>query len=271
MKNIRWIIQSNLTNENDLEELRQGCRDINVEFEDVIVMPMVKEMPKFTVDDKINIYYGSTTLMYNVYEQFDNPIGLFYDEETYSMANYMKQWGEYMLNCDAHIVRVGDFLKEERDPEEDVFIRPDGDGKELVGQVKKFKDIKIWLERYLKYDNRLTLDSNILVGPAYNLFKEWRLYIVDKEIVTASRYRKDFKLSKSSEDIPESMLEFARERISEYSPHDNFAMDIASVHDGEYYIIECGCLNSVGLYHADIKKIVKKISEHICTSKVLIN
>jgi recombinational DNA repair protein RecR len=67
------------------------------------------------------------------------------------------------------------------------------------------------------------------------------------------------------------MLEFARERITEYSPHDCFAMDIASVHDGEYYIIECGCLNSVGFYHADIKKLVKKISEYVCTKKELVN
>tara|TARA_R110000772_G_scaffold95789_3_gene194151 strand:- start:2750 stop:3568 length:819 start_codon:yes stop_codon:yes gene_type:complete len=269
--NIRWVIQSNLINDGDLQELRDGCTDIGVEYESVIVLPYSKQMPEFTIDDKINIYYGSTTFMYNLYEQLNAPIGLFYNHETYSMVNYMDKWGEYMLNCDAHIIKVGDFFKEDRDPEENVFIRPDGDGKEIDGQVKKFKDAVPWLERYLKYDNRLTLESNILVGPAYNLFKEWRLYIVNNEIVTASRYRKDFKLSKSSEDIPEEMLEFARERISEYSPHDSYAMDIASVHDGEYYIIECGCLNSVGFYHADIKKIVRKVSEYICTSKETIN
>jgi hypothetical protein len=28
--------------------------------------------------------------------------------------------------------------------------------------------------------------------------------------------------------------------------------DICSVHDGEYYIIECGCLNSVGFTVPDI-------------------
>jgi hypothetical protein len=33
--------------------------------------------------------------------------------------------------------------------------------------------------------------------------------------------------------------------------------DICSVHDGEYYIIECGCLNSVGFTVPDISKLVK--------------
>ena len=55
------------------------------------------------------------------------------------------------------------------------------------------------------------------------------------------------------------MLDLARARMAEYMPHENFAMDIASVHDGEYYIIECGCLNSVGLYHCDINKLFKSI------------
>ena len=59
------------------------------------------------------------------------------------------------------------------------------------------------------------------------------------------------------------MIKFVEDRISEYKPHDNFAIDIASTHDGEYYIIECGCLNSVGFYKSDIKEYVKSISEYI--------
>ena len=62
-------------------------------------------------------------------------------------------------------------------------------------------------------------------------------------------------------DIPKEMLTFVEDRIADYKPHDSFAMDIASTQDGTYYIIECGCLNSVGFYHADIKEIVKSISE----------
>jgi len=127
--------------------------------------------------------------------------------------------------------------------------------------VGTFGDLKGMLERTIKYDGPLELSSLILVSKPYNLHKEWRLYIVDGEIVTASRYRTNFKLSKSSTDIPEDMLDFARNRMKEYMPHKNFAMDICSVHDGTYYIIECGCLNSVGFYHADINKLVKAVTK----------
>ena len=86
--------------------------------------------------------------------------------------------------------------------DEKIFMRPDGDGKEFDGQVGTFGDLKGMLERTIKYDGPLELSSLILVGKPYNLHKEWRLYIVDGEIVTASRYRTNFKLSKSSTDIP---------------------------------------------------------------------
>ncbi len=41
-------------------------------------------------------------------------------------------------------------------------------------------------------------------------------------------------------------------------------MDIALCGgEDEYYIIECGNMNSVGFYHADIKKIINSVTEYI--------
>lgn len=56
------------------------------------------------------------------------------------------------------------------------------------------------------------------------------------------------------------MLDFVRKRIAEYQPASAFAMDIALT-GGEYYIIECGCINSVGFYHGDIEKIVVALAQ----------
>jgi len=259
MGNVRWVIQNNLIAENDLNQVQESCKHIGVEIEEVLIVPFIDKLPKFKHSDN-NVYYGSTTFMNNVYKDL-KPKGLFYDDKEYTMENYIKQWGDHMLSSEARFTTINEFLNEDNDPEENWFIRPNGDGKEFDGQVAKFKNIKSWMDRVMQYDINLDGDSKILVGPAYNIHKEWRNYIVGGEIVTSSLYRKDFKLSKSSTDIPEDMLDFARERMKEYKPHDNFAMDICSTHDGTYYIIECGCLNSVGFYHADIGKIVKSVTE----------
>lgn len=263
MKNIRWVIQNNLIAENDLNEIQETCKSLDVEFQEVTVIPMTSELPSILHDDKINLYYGATTFMNNIYEQLNKPFGLFYDHTTYSMENYLSKWGEYMLSSEAEIKRVGDILDEDLQLNDyEIFVRPDGDGKEFDGQVILRSGLNEILKRHLEYDSKLTLDSKILIGPAYNIHKEWRNYVVDGVVVSSSLYRQNFKLKKSAEDIPESMLEFVRARISEYQPHDNFAIDIASTHDGTYYIIECGCLNSVGFYKSDISKIITKITEY---------
>lgn len=261
-KKIRWVIQNNLIAENDLNELQTACKVVGAEFQEVLVIPFSDELPEFTYN-RNNVYYGSTTFMNNIYTEL-SPKGLFYSDDEFSMAKYLQKWGMNMLSYGAQILTIKDFIESPLSwwlTDENIFVRPNGDGKEFDGQVGSYENIKTMLDRTIKFEGPLSYDSIILVGKAYNIHKEWRLYIVDGEIVTSSRYRKDFKLSKSNLDIPEEMLTFAKERMKEYMPHDNFAMDICSTHDGTYYIIECGCLNSVGFYHADIGKIVKAVTK----------
>lgn len=268
---MRLVLQNNLIYENDLEEIQLACYEARVEVQEIKVVPFSEDIPGFTYN-RNNMYYGSTTLMYNIYNQLNNPKGLFYDSNKFNMGQYLMRWGDRMLNSSAQLTCIHFILNEDEyfkymTPkqkevakfERDYFIRPNGDGKEFDGQVGKYMDIKSMLERYIEYDGRLDVNSEVLIGPAYNIFKEWRLYIVGGEIITASRYRKDFKLSKSSEDIPEDMLDFARECIDKWVPHENFALDICNTHDGQYYIVEAGCLNSVGFYHCDINKLFKAI------------
>jgi len=268
MNNVRWVFQNNLIAENDLNQMQEAFNELGVDNEEILVVPFSEELPDFTKDDKTNIYYGSTTLMNNIYEQLDKPKGLFYNHETYTMENYIKQWGEHMLSEGAEIMTVAEFLDNDRtSPPIKLFVRPNGDGKEFDGTVDDEYKLMDMIQRMMEYEGPLNMDSKILVGPAYNIHREWRNYIVGGEVVTSSRYRNNFNLSKSSTDIPKEMLTFVEERCKEYMPHENFAMDIAEVthDDGDkhFYIIECGCLNSVGFYSADIKKLIKAITESV--------
>jgi len=269
MKKVRWIIQDNLIAENDRNQFQQACDNLEIAHYEVKVVPFSDELPKFPVDDEHeNIYYGSTSFINNVYEQLSAPVGVFYNHETFSMENYIHKWGENMLNCDAEIMTVEKFLSQEPYGHEiNMFLRPDGDGKEFDGQVGEVEELKGMLRRMMNYESLLEIDSKIVFGPAYNIQREWRNYIVNGKVITSSRYRNNFRLSKSGTDIPEDMIKFVEERCKEYQPHDVFAMDIAETRhdDGEmrYYIIECGCMNSVGFYHADINKYVESVSNYL--------
>ncbi len=265
-KGVRWVIQNNLSSENgDFDKMSKACDELGIEYEGIQVIPFSPNMPDFTKDDKINIYYGATTLMYNIYHQLNKPIGLFFDEQRFSMEKYNEVWGEFMLNGsnDGKITTFREFALENHPDDMNFFSRPDADDKSFNGEVRSFLEIKNLIENSMKCDNvRLTEDTKILVSKPYNITKEWRNYIVDGKVVSSSMYRKNFKLHKDGIDIPEDMIKFVEERCKEYQPHSIFAMDIALC-GGDYYIIECGCMNSVGLYHSDIKKIIESVTNFI--------
>jgi len=266
--NVRWVIQNNLIAENDLKSIQNTCKEMGTEFEEVIVIPFSDEIPKFTIDSKINIYFGSTTFINNIYRQYNKPVGVFYDDKVFSMENYLNVYGKHMLSYGAKITTFKEFTKEDHKDEDLFFVRPDADDKSFNGEVWEFSKIKNWHQNFIKYDNA-NLDENtkILVGDAWNIEKEWRNYIVNGKVASSSLYRKNFRLNKSKENIPQDMIQFAEDRCKEYAPHDIFAMDIALC-GGEYFIIELGCLNSVGFYAADIPKIVKEVTEFISKKSI---
>ena len=261
----KWIIQENLIAENDLNEIQNACTKLDVPFEEVKVIPFSPDLPDFQVDPD-NIYYGSTTFMDNIYQEL-SPRGLFFNDKTFSMKNYIKQWGSHMLSSEAEVMPFGEFMEKDHDPESQWFLRPDADSKAFAGIVMTFGEVSHWFHNVMKCDSmEITKDTLILAGPPYGISKEWRNYIVNKKVITSTRYRENFRLSKSGTDIPQDMIDFVEERCKEYQPHDVFAMDIALC-GGDYYIIECGCMNSVGFYHADIFEYVKSLTEYMRKTK----
>jgi hypothetical protein len=261
--NVRWIIQNNLIAENDLNELQNACDKLGIEYFEAKVIPFSEDLPEFPIDDDVeNIYYGSTTLMYNLYREL-KPIGLFFNEN-FTMENSLSWWKDNMLSSAGEILTIQDYWAKPFDDDKLVFIRPNGDGKEFDGEVMTFIESVGLLYRHMKHENNLNINSKILVCEPYNILREWRNYIVDGKIVTSTLYRKNFKLNKSGIEIPEEMLEFTRDMIDIYRPDQAFAIDIAEVNDdGEkkFFIIETGCINSVGFYKANIFDYVKNISE----------
>jgi ATP-grasp domain, R2K clade family 3 len=259
-KNIQWIVQANLTSQDDLAGLRNGCKNNNISFIEVKVIPFSTELPDFEILP-CSIYYGSTTFNNLIYENEITRQGLFFNPETFSIENYIDKWGKYMLNYGASITTFKELMSSKYESQKLLFIRPNDDSKSFAGEVKRFVEIGDWYEKLKNISNiNLSLESKIIVSEPYNLKSEWRLWIVNKKVVTASKYRDYFKLSKERGCPPEVIL-FAEKRCQEYTPHDVFVMDIC-LNGDDYYIIECGCMNGAGFYKGDIDKIVKSVTEY---------
>jgi hypothetical protein len=260
---IQWVIQRNLTNTDDLHSLKRGCDKIGVPCVEIDIIPFTQQLPDFN-KDKHSIFYGSTTMGMLLSTDSSINKGYFFDAASFSIANYFEKWGRHMLNYGAMVTSFSELMATEYDNDQLLFIRPDDDSKSFSGEVKKYSEIKSWYDRLKMFDNTsLSLDSKIIVSEPYQLRYEWRLWIVNKKVVAASKYREDFRLKKEK-GCPASVVQFAEQRCNEYTPHDLFVMDICETGDS-YYIVECGCLNSAGFYHADITAIVSSVTDHFST------
>jgi len=200
--------------------------------------------------------------MNNIYSNPSLRDGLFFNPENFRMDLYIIKWGELMLSNKAIVTTFKDLCAQNRPEEELIFIRPLDDSKLFNGQVKTFLEIKNWQKNIqVIKDNALTENTPILAGEPYKINKEWRNIIVEGRVVSSSRYYNGGYLSKSATDIPEEVIELCEKACKIFTPHDVFAMDIAET-GGEYYIIECGCFNSVGFYDMDIEKVVLAVHKY---------
>jgi hypothetical protein len=147
----------------------------------------------------------------------------------------------------------------QRDPDSLVFIRPDRDLKEFAGSVIKVSDFENWSHKISHGDFAIKKDCPIVVAEPVGIRSEWRLFVVNGRVVAGSQYKKDDKLCLDNL-VPEQVISFANDCISIWNPMPVFVIDIGQS-ASNLYIIELGCFNSAGFYAADIKTIMKAVTE----------
>ena len=258
---IQWVVQRNLTSQSDFNELKKACLKIGVAFIELDVIPFTNSLAEFD-KTRDSIIYGSTTFNSLALKDPSLRKGLFFNEASFSIENYIEKWGSRMLNHDAAIITFKELVGGNCYAiDKLLFIRPNDDSKSFAGEVKRFDEIEEWFKKLKIVENtNLSLASKIIVSEPYNIHYEWRLWIVNKKVIGASKYREYFKLSKE-EGCPNDVVSFAEESCHQYTPHDVFVMDICLCGD-EYFIVECGCMNGAGFYSANIENIVKNVTEY---------
>lgn len=260
---IGWVVQKNLTSDRYLYDgFIKTFEKYKIPYELVDVVPFSVELPIFN-RERINVFYGSTTMMNNVYNDKTLRQGLFFNPKTFKMDLYIQKWGELMLSNNAVVTTLKELCNQDKKDDEFIFVRPVDDSKLFNGQVKTFLEIKNWKNNFqVLKDGLLTEDTPILAGEPYKINKEWRNIIVNGKVISSSRYYKNGYLNKSATDIPKEVIELCERACGIFTPHDIFAMDIAET-GGEYYILECGCVNSVGFYDMDIEKVVLEVQNYM--------
>lgn len=181
---------------------------------------------------------------------------VFNDNFRYQVAT--AKLGSRMFNSDGEHMPLKCFDPVKFKDHEFIFARPDKDTKEFAGMVVKPMELFEWIMSARGMDHLENID--ILVAPASRIDQEWRLYVVDSNIVSGSQYRVNHTY-KVSADVPQNVLDYANEAIKLWQPAPFFVIDICRVGDS-LSVLEIGDLHSAGWYASDKKATIKAVTEY---------
>lgn len=168
-------------------------------------------------------------------------------------------WGHHMLNSEA---RIGKF-SEITPFADEFFARPIDDSKSFAGTTFTAPEWEEWRASVVGLQTSaasIQPDDLVMLAPLKHIYAEYRLYVIGGQIVTGSRYKLGSRVFYTT-DLDPSMLDYARERISEYCPREALCLDIAHVAGDEpYRVIETNAISSAGFYACDMNIFVNAIN-----------
>lgn len=260
MTQVHWVVQSNLGTDKIHLAISDACQKLGLPCSFVERIPFSKDLPNVPANVP-TIFYGSTRFINLVFSSKKWSPAAFFDPETFLATVWGPAYGEHWLNHGSKITTLGELTWKPYSPDRLFFVRPVRDLKEFTGGVWSFGQLCRWNSGLLKADlgNEQLINIPIVVGDPWGISKEWRLFIKDNKVLSASQYKVNDKLNIDA-NVPKEVLDFGEQMATTFSPHRIFILDICESANN-LYVLELGCVNSAGFYAADVYKIVEEISK----------
>lgn len=252
-----WVVQTNVEAESTSPAaLRRACSVERLPFYEVSVIPGSATLPELPAITGPVVFHGRTTLILRAFEHPKWRHGVFFDPNRFQHRAYVEAYGDRMLNADAQILSWKELLNEPRPPDELVFLKPNDDYKHFTGSVLRFSACADLYRELREAGRPIAPSSEVVLGKPFEIDAEWRLFLVDGEVVTGSMYRPS-----GDAHLPAELVDFAEKAASDWTPASVFVLDIARV-DRAWKIVECNCFNGSRFYSADVERLVRQVSEH---------
>ncbi|MEM9761290.1 MAG: ATP-grasp domain-containing protein [Pseudomonadota bacterium] len=140
------------------------------------------------------------------------------------------------------------------------FMRPVDDSKAAPGRVYEARQLIALAEKVLTLgedeipQGSLRHDTALMLSTPVRIFKEWRVWVVNDRIVTASLYKEGARVVYRQEIDPDA-LAFAEEMVRLNPAYQTaYVIDICRCETG-LKLLETNCINAAGFYAADLERL----------------
>lgn len=256
---VTWILESNIFDKAYHLEMIKFLKDNAIPYH-ILTITSGEIEGKVPVIVGPVVFYGSLDgqKIVNKYEWFP---GVWNNPELFNETRLIQAIGNQALNYDAKNVLFKDVLRETQwDP---FFIKPNSDTKDFAGMIAIKDEFEPWYMRMktIGYLPEHVEDHNVIISSPKMIGKEWRLVVLEQEIIAYSVYRQYQKILPKKE-CPAEVLDYAKYILSLYNPAPVFVLDICETLNG-LRVIEANGFNSAGLYRCDIPSIISEITAFV--------
>ncbi len=260
----KWLLQTDIFDEN-LEPLISEIKRQGMELKIHKYVPFYGDktyLELFKPDDCV-IFYGSLNFAGQILKQASWIPGVYRDLDKLKCSYYYPVFGDFLLNEDYIFLPFGDLKRRKRElfsyifNADKIFVRPDSGFKSFTGQAVSERD---W-DKEIDFFKTHGIDDNelCLLSSPKKIVKEYRLVIVNNEVVSGSMYKKDWK--NETGPVSPEVLDYAKKVLNTIDfKMEPYTMDVAEY--GPYLsVIEINSFSCSGLYDCLLPQIVESVSK----------
>lgn len=270
MNEVHWVVEDDLAVEN-----KQSFKDVCENFHVVEYIPFTcdetSRVKGFPTDSKeCVIAYGCVETIQKIKRLYPSwQPNSYANYDAFDTTKYYEYYYDYLLNKDYVISSYKEIMDDfnfwfDEFGTEDLFMRPTKGSKTFTGKAFPKNEDGYNALKNEKDCYNISDDEMILIAPAINLKREWRLVVVGHDVINGCLYKENFR-HKEEEGFPAKVLGFANKIINEvgykYWFDSAYVMDICETKTDDLRLIECNAFSSAGMYSMDLKPIVEAVED----------
>lgn len=178
----------------------------------------------------------------NYYPKMDSNIPMLNEDHVYiSFKNLIKEWSTIFTGFGNNST---------------IFIRPNGGDKDFTGRIVDYDEKDEFIDECTKYsdiEHGIKFDDRILclVSSPKPIVAEYRFFILNKEVICGSQYRRNNILDKRMDVMPgaEEIANLVAKQ--DYQPDLFYCVDICELSNNEFKVIEMNSGSCSGIYECN--------------------